>query len=321
VIKINKVFLGEGDANVMAKVADSVNYPEGELEVTLTRYVNDNQVNATPDNGGQRTITFRDSLSTSLVPGAFSTTQRLYVNSNKLYTSGQYKLTVHNRHTGNDFVSRANSLDSINGNQGFRPMTTVPSYPYPPSTSPGEYIDYANYNGVVRFVPDKVAKIYQVKIRTHFYDSSGVGKKYDYVDYDFGTRDEKTATTSGNLSFIVTDFRIADYWNAIGIGLSKKNLSDNIYGRKAYMIEYFVYSSTQEYLDFLQYTSPSFAITQNTGIYSNFDKEAAIGIFTFRTRCSIKKEPANFMINEFSRNPNTCNYRFYDSQLHILGCQ
>ena len=36
VIRINKVFLGEGDANVMAKVADSVNYQPGELSVTLT---------------------------------------------------------------------------------------------------------------------------------------------------------------------------------------------------------------------------------------------------------------------------------------------
>lgn len=31
-------FLGEGDANVMAKVADSINYNEGELLITLDRY-------------------------------------------------------------------------------------------------------------------------------------------------------------------------------------------------------------------------------------------------------------------------------------------
>src|SRR4051812_27307414 len=173
VIKINKVFLGEGDANMMAKVADSVNYPEGELEVTLTRYVNNGQVNATPDDGGQQTIFFKDSVSDNLVPGAFSTTQRLYVSNKKIYTSGLYKLTIRNKHTGNVFTAKANSLDSLNGNQGFRPMTTVPSYPYPPFTSPSEYIDYATYPGVVRFVPDKVAKIYQNKIRTHFYDSSG----------------------------------------------------------------------------------------------------------------------------------------------------
>src|SRR5688572_3067377 len=34
-IRINKVFLGEGDANLMAQVADSINYPAGELDVRL----------------------------------------------------------------------------------------------------------------------------------------------------------------------------------------------------------------------------------------------------------------------------------------------
>ena len=38
IIRINKVFLGEGDANVMAKVADSVNYNAGDLLVTLERF-------------------------------------------------------------------------------------------------------------------------------------------------------------------------------------------------------------------------------------------------------------------------------------------
>ena len=46
VIRINKVFLGEGDANAMAKVADSVNYPAGELTVTLRRFVNDKVTDA-----------------------------------------------------------------------------------------------------------------------------------------------------------------------------------------------------------------------------------------------------------------------------------
>src|ERR1041384_3099859 len=58
IIRINKVFLGEGDANVMAKVADSVNYGTDELTVTLTRSVSGKQYNA-----GQKSyvVTFRDS--------------------------------------------------------------------------------------------------------------------------------------------------------------------------------------------------------------------------------------------------------------------
>ena len=33
IIRINKVFLGEGDANKMAQVSDSLNYPANELTV------------------------------------------------------------------------------------------------------------------------------------------------------------------------------------------------------------------------------------------------------------------------------------------------
>src|SRR3954465_14792370 len=38
-LRINKSFLGESDANIMAKVADSINYDPGEIEVSLRRYV------------------------------------------------------------------------------------------------------------------------------------------------------------------------------------------------------------------------------------------------------------------------------------------
>src|SRR4051812_42692794 len=38
-LRINKSFLGESDANVMAKVADSINYDPGEIEVTMRRFV------------------------------------------------------------------------------------------------------------------------------------------------------------------------------------------------------------------------------------------------------------------------------------------
>ena len=60
-IRVNKVFLGEGNANEMAQVADSINYQAGDLAVTLERFVNGNQVAATPTSN-KLTITFHDSI-------------------------------------------------------------------------------------------------------------------------------------------------------------------------------------------------------------------------------------------------------------------
>lgn len=317
-IRINKVFLGEGDANVMATIADSANYPAGELSVTLTRYLNDAKVAASKD--GDMTIVFRDTMvQNKLQPGAFNRDQRLWYSDEKLYESGEYRLEIYNSRTGNTFKAKANSISAI---KAAYPPLTPPYYPYNPNTSPEEYIDYSQRDGIVRFIPNE-AELYQVVIRTHYFDSIVVPtqyKTYDYIDYNFGTREERTKTMQGNNSYIIVNFRQADYFNAAGLELDKKNPPEAVWGRRIYKIEYIVHSSTQEYIDFLQYNAPSFAITQTTPLYSNFENRDAIGIFTFRNTFSVEKQPANPMINEFARNPNTCNYRFFDANRVVGNC-
>jgi hypothetical protein len=70
-IRINKVFLGEGDANKMAKVSDSVNYAENELEVKLERFLDGKKVQASAFrlNGADSTdIIFTEPLSAFTSP-------------------------------------------------------------------------------------------------------------------------------------------------------------------------------------------------------------------------------------------------------------
>lgn len=311
-IRINKVFLGEGDANQMARVADSINYKEGELTVTLKH------------SGSSKIITFHDSVINAL-EGAFNPQQRVYVSSDKLATSGTYTLTVKNNHTGNVFTARSTALESVSTNQDFQPFMP-PYYPYPAGTIDDEvtrrFVNYKSRDGSILFSPrPDAAKIYQVNIRTHFYTELGNVKVYDYVDYTFNNRYPKEAENRAGGVFIRTTFTSVDYFSAIGIGLSKKNLSEDVLGRKVWMIEFFVYSSTQEYLDYLEYSKPSLSFNQNKPLYSNFDHQAALGIFTFRTVCSVQKEMSNLMINEFAYNPNTCRYRFYTSDNQLPGCK
>ncbi len=77
IIRVNKVFLGEGDANKMAQISDSINYPAGEITVTLNRFLNGVQVDANPILK-KRTIVFRDSMILAS-EGAFNRNQRVYV--------------------------------------------------------------------------------------------------------------------------------------------------------------------------------------------------------------------------------------------------
>ena len=124
-----------------------------------------------------------------------------------------------------------------------------------------------------------------------------------------------------NNGYLLVSFKGNELYSSVGVALSKVPINPYLLGRKMYKAEFFVSSSTQEYLDFLEYSRPSLSISQTKPIYSNFANSAAIGIFTFRgvTR-SVKNMHSNF-INGFSRNPNTCIYKFYTNNLVIIGCQ
>ncbi len=313
IIRINKIFLGEGDANLMAQVADSVNYPEGELKVTLIH-------------SSSKVYLFNDSI-LQTEPGAFSTTQRVYVNHETLLTNGAYTLTIENLKTGNTFSSVTNALSPPNV-YGYNPFVPL-YYPVPPGSNPGtdNYIDYSGLNikYSVKFTPnlsDQGPKIYSMTMRLHYYDSLGNGvNNYNYVDYPFNNLTNADVSTVGGIKFINYTFTGQDVFNAVGSELGRRQDPNFFLARKMYKIQYFVYASTQEYLDYLEYSKPSFSINQTKPIYSNFKENKAIGIFTFRYSVNVQKNIANPFISGFATNPSTCQYNFYNAALALPGCQ
>lgn len=318
-IRINKVFLGEGDANQMARVSDSINYKPGELTVSLKHVT-----------GG--TIVFRDSV-VRANDGAFNPEQRVYVSSEKLRVSGEYVLTVKNNNTGNVFTAKATSIDSISGRQNSQPFTPQ-YYPYAIGTSPQslDYVDYSLQNTtksiafspIVTSNPAKDPKVYQVIVRFHFLEFYNDGNTIArYVDYATTNQEPKDARMVGSFKQMVTEFKGKDIFGALGIAFSRMNLNvgSDVRGRKMYKVQFFAYASTQEYLDYLQFSAPSLNISQSKPLYSNFDNRAAIGIFTFRSRCSVMKEMSTTFINEFSNNSNTCQYKFLTVNDIYRGCQ
>ena len=326
-IRINKVFLGERNANDMAQVADSINYPAGELSVTMDRYVNGQQTDIVP---GKRTITFRDSM-VQASPGAFNTNQRVYVCYEDLHQgqvgspnyiiSGNYRLTVKNIRTGNTFTAQAAAIDSL-GSQG-NPLLNLlgpPYYPTPSSADAKEpfYANYSNQttNYNIWYKPMPNARIYQVKLRLWYRDDVGAE---DYADYDFGNQNVKDVTSTGAYQGMLTaSFRGQDLFGGLGTALAKKNIS-TVHARTMFKIQYFIYATTQEYLDYIRYVSPSLSISQNKPLYSNISN-GALGLFTFRSRFLVSKSMHTFFINEFATNKNTCSYRFRNSGGGEPGC-
>ena len=312
-IRINKSFLGVGDANQMAQIADSINYPAGELQVTLRH--TDGSI-----------ISFRDSL-IKTAEGAFNNNQRVYCSNEKLKTSGTYTLLVKNIRTGNEFVSVADALEPLglkspSPNASYPPFTPQ-YYPVnPPTQAASDYVDYSIQEGrypyTIRYFPSK-AKIYQLLMRLHYYDVLGDGNyNYTWVDYPFGNQYLKDLPKGSSQLYV--EFRGSDLFSAVGVSMSKVPTNSLLKGRKMYKIEFLLYSSTQEYIDYLEYSKPSFSISQVKPIYSNFRDKAAMGLFTFRCSASVEKEMATSFISEFARNKYTCKYQFYNAANSLVSC-
>lgn len=288
-IRINKVFLGEGNANDMAKVADSINYQPGEITVSLHHSSNKPDIVF-----GETTITTES--------GAYNTTQRVYYTDSLLEKTGTYTLTVKNNHTGNVFTGIASPLLCVNTTNSGSPLDG-PYFPYNPGTNPSDpaYINYAPATGNIStstkvnnvyLAPVENAKIYKLVIRSHF--RVVATNTYDYVDYII---DNPKETLDGNIRIRFTSL---DYFNSVGFSLNKKNVDKSVTGRKMWLIEYFAYASTQEFIDYNEYIKPSLSLNQNKPLYSNFVNKSALGIFTFRSSVSVQKEMSTSFINSFS---------------------
>jgi hypothetical protein len=313
IIRVNKVFLGEGDANQMAKIADSINYQAGDLTIALKHSSN-------------TTIVFRDSI-VKANEGVFSTTQRVYVSSEKLAVNGTYTLVVTNNKTGNVFRASAAALDSITPYYG---SLVGPYYPYSPQEIQTNYVDYSEQtktyylNTQYDKDKDKDKQVFQFVIRLHFFNNKDAGNTTDYVDYAFGNQDIaevplKTVSGSLGIKMIETRFTGADLFSSIGVALAKKGINNSL-PKKMFKIQYFLYSTTKEYADYMKFSSPSLSISQNNALYSNFESGAALGIFTFRSRTTICKNISNTFITEFQRNSATCSYLFLNADESRRGC-
>lgn len=320
-IRINKVFLGEGDARQMAKVPDSVNYKSGELTVMLERFVNGAKTAAEQDSG-KTEVYFKDSIIQTNA-GDFTTTQRVYITRKKLYSSGVYKLTIKNNNTGNSFTSQTTALDSV-------PLTGLPPYaapfypvPYATSNPPYYYIDYSNTN-VNYNVRTKAAPggyLHDLTIRVHYYDSLSNGSKnYQNLDYVFNPQQLYQQQDFNNNKYFNFTFSGSSLFLEFGNMLAKRPFPSGLVGRKAYRVDFISYATTQDYYDYLQFAAPSLSFAQEKILYSNFTNRAALGLFTFRTRSLIAKEMATSFVDQFAFNKNTCSYRFYTSNLSLPGC-
>ncbi len=301
-IKINKAFLGEGNAFTYAQVKDSVQYANA-LSVTLQRIKNGNNI-------GAPIVLSRDG-SIPKVPGTFYSTDQanaIYsfnsTGANALQDDSQYKLVVRNSDTGVEVSSQTGLVKDFGAMSA--PSPGAPSYSL---ISAGN----DNYKFIIKFNSGINARLYQVMIRLHYTDSTATGTVADSLDWTFPQQ-----TTSGLGGGEVMDFGFIgqDFMKYIGHSL---NDYPALIQRTAGKLDIFVIAAADELNTFIDVNKPSTSINQEKPEYTNITN--GLGIFSSRYyKAPVAKVMSGLTLDTLSGGYNTCHLKFLNAAGVWHGC-
>lgn len=313
-IRINKVYLTSGDAIAAGQDANQINYGPGELRVSLQRF---NTGSTTPTlttvgNASKKEIVLTETVVTT-AGGNFNSNQRIWQTTDKLFTSGEYKLTIKILSTGREITSQTVVVDSVKSFGSMPFVYSATTYPmhcgYILDSPPGSgtkqiaYVDYSTltFTPKIKFKSIPNAKLYKVIMRFHYIDSlTSDNLRHDqYFDFNFST--QKSTTLDGGEEMHVS-FAVNDFYINLAAEISKKPVV-NIKNRTSHYMEYIVYAGDETLNTFLQVNAPSTSIAQDKPYYTNIN--GGVGVFACRSRSTITKELWSSFIDKIADHPST----------------
>ena len=326
-IRINKVFVTDGDANTAAQDANAINYNAGELIVTLERYNTGSDVKllTTQNNSVKKEIVLTETVVTTNT-GAFSTQQRIWQTNDKLYFTGEYKIVV-KKASDNTVISTAQTpmVDSLKPFSNVMPFcfyynSNFPNQSYPmhggyvPDSPPGSgtkqlaYVDYSvtSKNQYIWITGVANAKMYNITVRFHYIDTLLSGSAIDqYADFtlkNYVADKIQPAVVIKDIQFNANDF----YTNLVKEINSKG--TQNVKKRKSDYIEYIVSGVSENLYTYLQVNTSSNTIAQDKPYYTNVTN--GVGIFGSKATTIVTKDLWSSFVDKISCYPTTYPYKF-----------
>lgn len=326
-IRINKVFLTSGDAISAGQDANQINYGPGELRVSLQRF---NTGSTTPTlttmgNATKKEIVLTETVVTT-AGGNFNQNQRIWQTTDKLFSAGEYKLTIKILSSGKEITAQNLVIDSVKSYGAMPFVYAPPTYPnhcgyiVPPMpgipTAPVAYVDYSilTFKPKIRFKSIPSAKLYEVVMRFHYIDSLTDGSAIrQYVDFNFSTLKSSTLI-GGEDMYVEFSSTINEFYTNLATEISKKPAS-SIRNRTSHYMEYIIYAGDETLNNFLQVNAPSTTIAQDKPYFTNIN--GGVGVFASRSRSIITKELKDDFIDKIADHPSTQSLLFNKNHTFI----
>lgn len=308
-VRVQRVFLGEGNALTMAQIGDSAYYKPGEVKVSLQRIKNGVPVSVTNPASSAMEIVLSEAY-VQLEPGVFNTDQLIFKTNHPLYSDSQYRLLIHNNNTGADFSSKNISpIGSFADRLTYGQQQSVLTASY-------AFINIVpSYGGTVICKYGSPANSGVCGLMLRFFYTEyplSAAAQVKSVDVDLGI--QYTSGSGGgemiDLSY-VGDGLMHELAGAIGV-------DPGVSHRTADSVRFYLNAAGPDLALHNEINSTS-TLAQEKPIYTNIN--GGIGIFSTRREYYLRKRLSAQCIDRLASDPITCKLRFFGSAGSILPCQ
>lgn len=251
-IRINKAFLGEGNAYTFAQVADSFQYADV-LDVKLERYKNNNFAGA---------INLERFEGPPLKDGIFASAPNyLYRTTglDSIYQDSEYKLVVTNTQTGNVVTSKTVIVSKVGS-----------------ITNPASFqtaVDFADPDNqfIAKFTRGNNAKYYDLNMRFNYYETEIANPSNTQIKSVFFRVNGVEYLSNNSLEIAVP-------YSAFYSSLKRTIPVDPLVTRTARSVDLIWVGGAEELYTYYQVNRPPTGINQSIPQYTNID--GGIGIFS-----------------------------------------
>lgn len=301
-VRIQKAFLGPGNALLMAQEFDSINYVH-QLDVKIEAWNGANQVTVyslQPD-----TITNKDA-------GIFNSPNQVIYSFDTppgtLNPNYRYRLIVTNTQTGN-IVKAETGL--IENNMGITQPSGSSSVINMTPTTVAPNFD-------VKWTPAASARRYDVGMKFYYYDIMVNGDTVFNVTNEWTIGNVETNASTALVSPQIVKFDKLSFYRFIGTAIPD---NPNVVFRIAGTVEFTVYAGDQTLKEYIEINGASNSVSQDRPIYTNI--ENGYGVFASRT--FVKRGNLSLLTSSLDdylcTSTFTCALKFRNSQGQVPGCQ